>query len=137
MEMRIRLSGGKKVTAEFGAFKIVTDQPVDGGGEGSAPAPFDLFLASVGTCAGFFVQSFCQARGIPTQNLGIVLRSDWDEVRHLTSKIRIEIELPKEFPEKYRQSLVSAVNQCTVKKHLQQPPSIEVETHLSVDAIAG
>ena len=126
MEMQIRLLGGKKVAADFDGFRVLTDQPKEDGGEGSAPAPFDLFLASIGACAGFYVQSFCQVRGIPTKNIGITLHSEWDEAAHLTTKIQIALSLPSSFPEKYRQSLISAINQCSVKKHLQTPPRIEV-----------
>lgn len=124
--MRIHLLGGKRVSAEFNGIHVATDQPADEGGQGTAPAPFDLFLASIGTCAGFFVQSFCQARKIGTENIAITLRSEWDEAKHLTTKVQLALSLPKEFPEKYRQSLINAVNQCSVKKHLQNPPLIEV-----------
>jgi ribosomal protein S12 methylthiotransferase accessory factor len=74
MEMTIRLAGGMRVSADFKGFAIATDQPQESGGEGSAPSPFDLFLASLGTCAGFYIQSFCQKRGIPTQGIGLVQR---------------------------------------------------------------
>jgi ribosomal protein S12 methylthiotransferase accessory factor len=126
MEMSIRLQGDKKVAAEFKGFTIATDQPPDSGGGGGAPSPFDLFLASLGTCAGFYIQSFCQKRGIPTQGITILQKMDLDPEKHLVTRIAIEVVLPKDFPEKYQAGLVAAANLCTVKKHLQQPPRIEL-----------
>ena len=72
MDIRIALRGKKKVSASFDQFEVITDQPEVSGGDGSAPSPFDYFLASIGTCAGFFVQSFCQARHIPTDGIEII-----------------------------------------------------------------
>jgi ribosomal protein S12 methylthiotransferase accessory factor len=128
MEMKIRFPGNKKVSAEFDGFTLLTDQPKDSGGDGSAPAPFDFFLASMGTCAGIFVLSFCQKRGIPTEGLELSERIEWNEATHLVSKITIEITTPKGFPEKYLPSLVNAANLCTVKRHLHEPPQMEVLT---------
>ena len=125
-EMIIRFPGNKRVSAEFDGFTIVTDQPVDAGGDGEAPAPFDLFLASLGTCAGIFVLSFCLKRGIPTDGLEIRQTMEWDAVRHLATKIALEISLPKDFPEKYRESILKTAELCTVKRHLLEPPRIEV-----------
>jgi putative redox protein len=126
VEMRVKLDERKKVTATFNGYTVATDQPKRSGGDESAPAPFDLFLASLATCAGFFVQSFCQTREIPTEGISLVQTSEVDERTHLVSRIRIEIHLPPAFPEKYRASIVAAANQCTVKKHLQSPPQLEV-----------
>jgi ribosomal protein S12 methylthiotransferase accessory factor len=126
MEMKIVLPGGKKVAAEFAGLKVLTDQPVEDGGESSAPSPFQLFLASLGTCAGFFVLSFCQKRGIPTQGIELVQTAHWDETKHLVTKISLEIRVPAGFPEKYKESLVSAASLCTVKRHLQAPPAFEI-----------
>ncbi|MGK5085587.1 OsmC family protein [Bdellovibrionota bacterium FG-1] len=128
MEIQVQLAGNKKVIAQVDGFQVVTDQPADSGGGGSAPAPFDLFLASLATCAGFFVQSFCQARNIATDGITLTQHSEWDEKTHLVSKIRIEIHLPPSFPEKYHASVIAAANQCTVKKHLLNPPQLEVVT---------
>ena len=73
MEMEVVLSGGMKVNAIYKGFTIETDQPEQAGGDGSAPSPFDLFLASIGTCAGFYVLSFCQKQGIPTDEIRLML----------------------------------------------------------------
>jgi len=128
MEMRIRFPGNKKVSAEFDDFTVLTDQPKEAGGDGAAPAPFDLFLASIGTCAGIFVLSFCQKRNLPTAGLEIVQTTERDEEKHLVTKVRLEIRVPAGFPEKYRDSLASAASLCTVKRHLNAPPRFEVVT---------
>lgn len=126
MQIKVRLDGKMKVTAEFEGHTVITDQPKEDGGDGSGPAPFDFFLASLATCAGFYVQRFCQTRMIPTDGISITQTSEWDEKTHLVSKIKVEILLPSSFPEKYRTALITAANQCTVKKHLQNPPALEV-----------
>jgi len=126
MEMNIKLLGGKKVSADFKGLSIATDQPKDSGGEGSAPTPFDLFLASLGTCAGFYIQSFCQKRGIPADGIAILQRMEFEEPSHMVRQVSIEVSLPKGFPEKYRDGLLAAANLCLVKKHLQEPPRIEL-----------
>lgn len=128
MEMIIRFPGNKKVSAEFGGYTVMTDQPKEAGGDGSAPAPFDLFLASLGTCAGIFALSFCRKRELPTEGLEIVQKAEWDDAAHRVSKVTLTITLPRGFPEKYRDALVSTVNLCTVKKHLAAPPAFEVAT---------
>jgi ribosomal protein S12 methylthiotransferase accessory factor len=126
MDMIIRFPGNKKVSAEFDGFTVTTDQPKEAGGDGSAPGPFDLFMASLGTCAGIFVLSFCQKRGIPTDGLEIRQRMQWNETEHLVSKIVLEVCLPKGFPERYRDSVLKAAELCTVKRHLQTPPAFEI-----------
>ena len=132
--MRIRFPGGKKVSAEFDGFTIMTDQPKSAGGEGSAAAPFEIFLASIGTCAGIFVLSFCQRRGIDTAGLEILQRVHWDEKAHRVSKIDLEILLPSGFPEKYQEAVIAAAELCTVKKHLHAPPEIAVRAIESLTA---
>ena len=116
MEIKVSLDGKMKVTAHFDGFHVVTDQPKDDGGGASGPAPFDLFLASLAACAGFFVQRFCQTRGISSEGISVVQTSERDESTHLVSKVKVEILLPDSFPEKYRSAVIAAANQCTVKK---------------------
>ena len=131
MDIRIALRGKKKVSAHFDQFEIISDQPESSGGEGSAPSPFDYFVASIGTCAGFFVQSFCQARHIPTDGIEIIQTMVRDEKTHLVSSLHLAIRLPASFPEKYREGVITAVNACSVKKHLVQPPQVTVETTIA------
>ncbi|MDP3544118.1 MAG: OsmC family protein [Elusimicrobiota bacterium] len=129
--MKIRFAGNKKVTAEFDGFTVTTDQPKEAGGDGSAPAPFELFLASLGACAGIFVLSFCRKRDLPTEGLELTQTAEWDDAAHRVSKITLKIQLPKGFPEKYRDSVISTANLCTVKKHITNPPAFEIVTEAS------
>jgi putative redox protein len=128
VEMRILFRGKKKIDAEFNGFTVQTDQPVESGGENEAPGPFDLFLASVGTCAAVFIQSFCEKRKISTDGIELREKGVWDENRKLVTRIMLELTLPKTFPEKYRESVISAANLCTVKRHLKEPPEVEIVT---------
>lgn len=127
MEMEIVFGGGKKVNAIYKNFTIKTDQPRYDGGDNSAPAPFDLFLASIGTCSGYYVLSFCQGRDIPTDGIKIILRTEKGKEK-IIDKIKIEIQLPPEFPEKYRDAVIRAVELCAVKRCIQNPPSFEIYT---------
>ncbi len=126
MDMQIYFPGGKRVYADYDGFTVETDQPARGGGDGSAPAPFDLFLASIGTCAGIYALGFMQQRNIDPQGSRLTMRSHFDPAVGLINKIELELKLPAEFPEKYRDAIVSAMNLCTVKKHLAQPPAFEL-----------
>jgi len=122
MRMQINLPGGDQVDAVFGDQTITTNQ------DGSAPAPFELFLASMGTCAGIYVAKFCQRRGIPTDGVTIEQRTIPDPDSGLVGKLEIEIRLPEDFPEEYRDAVVRSAQLCTVKKHLERPPAIAVST---------
>jgi ribosomal protein S12 methylthiotransferase accessory factor len=128
MEMKIFFEGNKKVNAEFNGQIIITDQPVQAGGDGSAPAPFTMFLASIGTCAGIYVKSFCTQRGIPTDEITITQKMNYNYKTRLVDDIQLNINLPKDFPEKYKAAIINAANLCAVKEHLNNPPNIEVST---------
>ena len=125
-EMEITLPGGKKVNSTYKGFTVETDQPKTEGGDGSAPEPFNLFLASIGTCAGVYVVYFCQERGIDTTGIHMTLQFDRNEKKHLVEAIRIHIDLPPEFPEKYKSAVVKTAGLCTVKRNILDPPSISV-----------
>jgi ribosomal protein S12 methylthiotransferase accessory factor len=126
MELNIRFPGGLAVEADLEGFTVRTDQPEAVGGGGSAPSPFDLFLASIGTCAGYYALRFCRARGLPTEDVTLKLTAERDpEVKRVT-RVAIEIELPPGFPPRYREAIVRATDQCSVKRHLLEPPQIEV-----------
>jgi len=120
MDMQIYFPGGKRVFADYGGFTIETDQPARGGGDGSAPAPFDLFLASM------------QQRGVDATGARITMRTQYDAATGLIGKIDLELQLPAGFPDKYRDAVVNAMNLCTVKKHLHQPPAFEITTTAAV-----
>jgi len=126
MEMKIFFEGKKKVNAEFNGQIITTDQPVQAGGDGSAPAPFTLFLASIGTCAGIYVKSFCDQRNIPTEEISITQKMNYNYKTRLIDNIELKVNLPKDFPEKYKAAVINAANLCAVKEHFNNPPKIEV-----------
>ena len=128
MEMIIDFPGGARVDAHFGQYTVATDQPPQGGGEGSAPTPFALFLASMGTCAGIYVLGFCRQRGLPTDGIRIVQRMHSNPVTGMVGKVDLEIQVPSSFPEKYRPSLVKSAELCAVKKHFEQPPVFDITT---------
>jgi putative redox protein len=128
MDMNIRFPGNKRVYADFAGFTVETDQPLAGGGDGSAPAPFDLFLASIGTCAGVYALSFMQQRDIPTDGASLRLTTQRNPETHLVSKITLDLHLPPEFPEKYREAVIKAVDLCAVKRHLASPPEFQINT---------
>ncbi len=124
--MDIHFPGGLEVEALHEGFTILTDQPVEGGGSGSAPTPFDLFLASIGTCAGLYALKFCRQRNLDTEGLALRLTPGRDEAGKRVSRVQLEVLLPPAFPEKYREAILRAVDQCTVKRHIFEPPQFEV-----------
>jgi ribosomal protein S12 methylthiotransferase accessory factor len=131
MEMLIDFPGNSRVDAHFGGFTVATDQPP----AASAPSPFELFLASIGTCAGIYVLGFCRQRRLPTTGIRIVERVHHSPHAGMVEKIDLEIQVPPDFPEKYRDSLIRSADLCAVKKHLEKPPSFEIST--AVVAPAG
>ena len=127
MNMTIDFPGGLRVDANFGPYTISTDQPGPYG-NGSAPTPFATFLASVGTCAGIYVLSFCQQRGISTDGVRIVQSLEANPLTGMVGTVLLDIQLPPEFPEKYKTAVIRAADQCAVKKALLDPPKIELIT---------
>jgi putative redox protein len=128
MEIIVDFPGGARVDAHFDNFSVMTDQPPAGGGAGSAPTPFAVFLSSLGTCAGIYVLGFCRQRGLPTEGIRIVQNMENDPVTGLVGKVMLEIQVPPSFPEKYRPSLIRSAELCAVKKHLENPPKFEITT---------
>ena len=128
MQMIIDFPGGARVDAHFGQFNVQTDQPVQGGGEGSAPTPFALFLASLGTCAGIYVLGFCKQRGLSTEGIRILQNMHSNPMTGMVDNVELEIQVPPSFPEKYRPSLIRSAELCAVKKHFEQPPAFEITT---------
>lgn len=128
MEMIIDFPGGARVDAHFGPYTVKTDQPVQGGGEGSAPSPFALFQASLATCAGIYVLNFCRQRDLPTEGIRLVQRTVPDPATGMVGRVELEILVPPAFPEKYHDALVRTASQCTVKKHIEHPPAFSVKT---------
>lgn len=126
MEILVTFPGNKRVDAQVGAHHISTDQPVALGGEDAAPAPFDLFLASLATCAGIYVLGFCQARKIATEGLALRQIVDHDPKTKLPTHVKLEITLPTGFPPEYRSAVIRAAEGCKVKKTLAAPPTFDV-----------
>ncbi len=129
MAIKIVFPGNKRVDAIMpSGFRIQTDQPIREGGDGTAPAPFELFLASIGTCAGIYIVGFCESRGIPYNDIEIIQDLVYDPISRRISKVKLEILVPKDFPEKYYDALIKSANICAVKKTIENPPEFETFT---------
>jgi putative redox protein len=128
MELTIHFPGGARVAARFGSFTVETDLPPQGGGEGSAPTPFEIFLASLGTCAGVYVLGFCRQRGLPLDGIRLVQHAQINPKTGLAETISLDIQLPRDFPAQYHAAVIRAAEQCKVKKHFENPPEIVVKT---------
>lgn len=128
--MEITFDGDKVITAHTSSHSIRTDQPVIAGGENSAPSPFELFLASIGTCAGIYVKMFCDQRDINTEGIKIMQSAEYDRQTGLPTLIKLDIQLPADFPEKYKAAVINAADLCKVKKTIANPPRFEVITSI-------
>jgi ribosomal protein S12 methylthiotransferase accessory factor len=135
--MLVRFPGNKRVYAEFADFTVQTDQPPELGGEGTAPAPFDLFLASIATCAGIYVKGYCDTRGIATDGLGLEMRIEREPGGLRIARLVLEIHLPTGFPEKHREAVIRAADLCAVKKHILKPPAFEILAIEAPEPAAG
>jgi putative redox protein len=124
--IEVSFPGGVRVDTRFREFTVKTDQPVKEGGEGTAPSPFDYFLVSLAACAGYFIVAFCVERKIPTDGLSLTMSWDRSQETHLITKFRIAVTLPPGFPDKYRAAVLKAADQCTVKRHMLNPPAFEI-----------
>ena len=122
--MEITFTGGLKVRAEFDGLTVDTDQPIASGGGGDAAGPYDLFLASLGTCAGFFALRFMQQRDIDATGARLTLVTEKDPATGLAATVTIDLELPPGFPDRYRSAIVRAMDQCKVKRQLEHPPVV-------------
>jgi putative redox protein len=124
MEMMIDFPGGARVDAHFGLFTVATDQPP----ASSAPAPFDVFLASIGTCAGIYVLGYCRNHGLPMDGIKLIQKMQTNPASRMVEKIDIEIQVPPTFPKDQYAALIRAAELCKVKKHIAQPPVFEIYT---------
>lgn len=125
--MKVTFPGGMAVDAHFKGHSIHTDQSEKNGGGDSGPAPFDLFLASIATCAGFYALRFCEKRGFPAEELAVTLEPVRDPENKRVATIRIQVHLPRGFPEKYHAAVLRAIDQCAVKRHIVDPPDFDVQ----------
>ena len=128
MEMEILFPGGKRVDSMYKGFVVHTDQPKEEGGDGSAPEPYDLLLSAVGTCIGVNVLYFCESRSIPFEDIRITMSIDKNDKTHLVERAQIHIQLPDNFPGKYRAAVKRVADNCAVKRTFTNPPEITVVT---------
>lgn len=128
--IEVGFAGNKRVTAEFLGFRVHSDQPTKAGGDGSAPSPFDLFFASLATCAGYFVLEFCTSRGIPLDGVRLTQGFERDAATRRVTAVHLDITVPDGFPEKYRNAVAQAAASCTVKKLLEHPPAMDIRVRV-------
>jgi putative redox protein len=124
----VTFPGGKRVNATIGGMLIRTDQTVENGGTGTAPEPFQLFLASIATCAGIYALEFCRARELSSERMTLTMHCEWDEKKHAIEKMTIDLKLPPGFPDRYRKAIVRVMDLCSVKKHILNPPEFVITT---------
>ena len=138
MEIKVNFLDNLRVEAQFDDFKVVSDQPIRYKGDGSAPSPFDYFLASSALCAAYFVRVYCLARDIPTEHIRLVQNNIVDPENRYQQTFQIQVELPESIGEKDRAGIVRSIERCTVKKAVQTGPEfkIEVVENLAEDAQA-
>ena len=129
-EITILFPGKQRVDADFGHLVVPTDQTKKNGGDESAPEPYNLFLASIGTCAGYYVLAFCEKRGIPLEGVSLIQRHTFTDPGHILSNVSLEIRVPPTFPEKYHKALVYAVATCGVKKAITEGLEFTIETRV-------
>ena len=129
--IKITLDGGRKVTAHLNdGRQVTTDQPVAEGGTDTAPTPFDIFLASLATCAGVYVTDFCNHRNIPTDTITLTQSAEFtidDKGKDVLAAVSLQIHLPDDFPEKYREAVVRVAELCAVKRAILNPPQFSVQ----------
>ena len=130
--IHVSFPGGLQVDATYKGHTIRTDQPAYAGGTDTAMAPFDLFLASIGTCMGFYAVRFCKERRIATEGMRLTLEPERDPDLNRVVNIRVVLTLPYGFPEKYGPAIERAIDHCTVRKHLAEPPAFEVSVRSGV-----
>ena len=120
--MKVEFPGGLKVNARSSRHIIKTDQ------NGSEPAPFELFLASLATCGGIFALSFCKNKGLETEGMDISMDLEMDKQTGMITKVIYNVKLPEGFPAKYEKALIKSIELCTVKRHMVTPPEFSVKT---------
>jgi ribosomal protein S12 methylthiotransferase accessory factor len=130
--LNVEFPGGLRVDARLKNHVIKTDQPVRGGGEGSAPTPFELFLGSIATCAGIYALGFCKNKGLSTEGMNLSMELEMNRATGMIDKVNMDLKLPEGFPEKYRSAIVRSMDLCAVKMHMQQPPEFEITTTLQM-----
>lgn len=131
MELTVTFDGNKKINAHINGHIIKTDQPIQGGGDGTAPSPYELFLASLGTCAGIYVKGFLDSRSLSSDGVTLTQRHAFDPATHRLTNVELAVSLPPEIPEKYHSAIIRAASMCAVKKTFADPPQIDVTVNKS------
>jgi len=125
-EIEVTFPHNLSLEAAIRDFVVKTDQPLESGGDDTAPSPFELFTCAIATCAGYFALKFCKAREIDTAGMSLKLSYDWDSEQKRYPNMAIQLVLPNHFPPKYRGAIIKAMDQCVVKKHMLEPPTFEI-----------
>jgi putative redox protein len=124
--LEVYFPGGKRIDARIGDFVVHTDQSSANGGGETAPEPFQLFLASIATCAGIYALEFCQARKIPSEGMALTMSCEWDEKKQGIEKVHIDLKVPPGFPDRYKKAVARVMDLCSVKKHIVHPPEFVI-----------
>ena len=136
MEIKVNFLDNLRLEAKFDDFTVIADQPIRYKGDGSAPGPFDYFLASSALCAAYFVKLYCQTRDIPTEHIRLSQNNIVDPENRYAQIFKIQVELPADISEKDRLGILRSIDRCTVKKVVQQGPEFIIEEVESLDADA-
>ena len=137
MEIKVNFLDNLRLEAKFDDFTVVADQPIRYKGDGSAPSPFDYFLASSALCAAYFVKVYCKARDIPTEDIRLSQNNIVDPEDRYNQIFQIQVELPEYISDKDRQGILRSIDRCTVKKVVQTGPEFKIETVEDLDAGAS
>ena len=127
MEIKVNYLDNLRIEAKFDDFSVIADQPIRYKGDGSAPGPFDYFLASSALCAAYFVKVYCSSRDIPTENIRLSQNNIVDPEDRYNQIFQIQVELPESISEKDRKGIIRSIDRCTVKKVVQSGPEFKVE----------
>ncbi len=136
MEIKVNFLDNLRLEAKFDDFTVIADQPIRYKGDGSAPGPFDYFLASSALCAAYFVKLYCQTRNIPTDNIRLSQNNIVDPENRYNQIFKIQVELPADISDKDRQGILRSIDRCTVKKVVQAGPEFVIEEVENLDADA-
>ena len=133
MEIKVNFLENLRLAAKYDDFTVETDQPIRYKGDGSAPSPFDYFLASSALCAAYFVRLYCNARDIPTENIRLSQNNIVDPENRYNQIFKIQVELPEDLSEKDRTGILRAAERCSVKRVIQNAPEFQIETVENID----
>jgi len=133
MEIKVNFLDNLRLEAKFDDFTVIADQPIRYKGDGSAPGPFDYFLASSALCAAYFVKVYCSSRDIPTENIRLSQNNIVDPDDRYNQIFQIQVELPESISDKDRQGILRSIDRCTVKKVVQKGPEFRVEAVASLE----